>query len=89
MADHYPKQTWLSCVLPDEWQVGTSQTQTNLFNKNRSHISKDQSTAILLNVCPYHSALIDDIATEFHLPDLQAALGDFCTAQSYGQHSGQ
>ena len=89
MADHYPEQTWLSCVLPDEQQVGTSWTQTNLFNKNHSHISKDQSTAILLNVHPYHSALIDDIATEFHLPDLWPALGDFCTAQSYGQRLGR
>ena len=89
MADHYPKQIWLSCVLLEEQQVGTSRTRTNIFNKNCSHISKDQSTAILLNVHPYHSALINDIAIEFGLPDLQAALGDFCTAQSYGQRLGR
>ena len=89
MAVHYPEQAWLSCVLPDEHRVGTSRTRTNLFNKNRSHISKDQSTAILLNVHPYRSALIDDIATEFGLPDLRAALGDFCTGQSYGQRLGR
>lgn len=88
MANHYPEQAWLSCVLPDKQQVGTSRTRTNPFNKNCSHISKDQSTAILLNVRPYRSALINDIAIEFGLPDLQAALGDFCTAQSYGQRLG-
>lgn len=88
MADHYSEQTWLSCVLPDEQQVGTSRTRTNLFNKNHSHISKDQSTAILLNVRPYRSALINDIATEFGLPDPRAALGDFCTAQSFDQRLG-
>lgn len=50
---------------------------------------KDQSIAILLNVCPYHSALINDIATEFGLSDLQGPLHDFCAAQLYGQHLGQ
>ena len=54
---------------------------------------KDQSTAIYLNVRPYHSALIEDIAMEFGLqvPDFRAALGDFysSTAQSYGQQLGR
>jgi hypothetical protein len=90
MAVHYPEQAWLSRVLPDEEQVCTSRTRTSFFDKDRSHISRDQSTAILLNVRPYRSsALINDIATEFGLPDLRAALGDFFTAQSYGQRFGR
>jgi hypothetical protein len=90
MSDHYPEQAWLSRVLPDERQVCTSRTRTTFFDKNRSHISKDQSTAILLNVRPFRSALIEDIAMEFGLPDLRAALGDFyTTAQSYGQRLGR
>ena len=93
MSDHYPEQAWLSRVLPDERQVCTSRTRTTFFDKNRSHISKDQSKAIYLNVCPYRSALIEDIAMEFGLqvPDFRAALGDFysSTAQSYGQQLGR
>ncbi|KJA18321.1 hypothetical protein HYPSUDRAFT_145116 [Hypholoma sublateritium FD-334 SS-4] len=92
MADHYPEQTWLSRVLPEEEAVSTKhfKARTNLFGKKTSIVSDDEMTAIYLNVKPHFKALsISTIANLYNLPDLRGALGDYFQKLSYLDRSGQ
>ncbi|KAG6807171.1 hypothetical protein H0H87_001792, partial [Tephrocybe sp. NHM501043] len=89
MADHYPEQTWLSRVLPDDQPVSNRRRCKTLFEKSKGVVSIDETTAITLNVRPHHQALIDIIAHQYGLPDLRAALGDFAAGWTYVQRNGQ
>jgi hypothetical protein len=81
VAAHYPEAVWLSHALsPDEVNVGgnISRSANSLFTKGRSHLSDDHTTAFLVTHRPHlPNVLVDDAATQFHLPDLRGALGDF------------
>ncbi|KAG1773359.1 hypothetical protein EV702DRAFT_1181125 [Suillus placidus] len=57
MALHYPEATWISTVLPDEQYVGAGKPIISLFTKDHSHISSDDSVAILLTIHPHHPHL--------------------------------
>jgi len=92
MVDHYPEQTWLSRVLPEEALVSMKQfrTKTNLFGKQTSLVSDDNRTAIYLNINPHRKSLsVDAIAALYKLPDLHGALGDFFGQTSYADRLGQ
>jgi len=92
MADHYPEQTWLSRVLPNEAIVSTKRfrAKTNLFGKVASLISEDERTAIYMNVNPHRKSLfVDAIADIYNLPDLHSALGDYFSQVSYADRLGQ
>ena len=58
----------------------------SLFHKERSYVA-DNAITILLNACLHISnASIEDIATQFNLPDLHPALRDYFSGQSYEAH---
>ncbi|KAG2361457.1 hypothetical protein BDR07DRAFT_1287171 [Suillus spraguei] len=89
MVLHYPEVTWISTVLPDEKYTRGSKSITSLFNKDYSHVSSDNSIAILLTCCPHYSNLsIEDASQLFWIPDLCAALGNMISNRSYLQHQG-
>lgn len=92
MADHYPEQTWLSCVLSQEEAISVKQFQvnTNLFGKRSSLVNDDETTAIYLNVNPHFKSLfVDEIATIYNIPDLCGTLGDCFSQLSYTDQSGR
>jgi hypothetical protein len=91
MADHYPEQTWLSQVLPDEEKVTESvfRGTTSLFDKS-TLISGNQMTAIHLTLHPHGRGLsVDAIAQAYQLPDLRAALADYFSGASYAERGGR
>lgn len=80
IADHYPEATWLAHVLPaDELRLnGATSSRPSLFQKARSRLSADMSTAFLVNLRPHYPRVTTREASEqFNLPDLRGALGDF------------
>lgn len=79
VANHYPEATWLSHVLPqDEHQVHGAASRPSLFQKTRSRLSDDQSTAFLVACKPHHtSSWISQASTQFKVPELRAALVDY------------
>lgn len=92
VADHYPEQTWLSHVLPEEEHVSTKKfkARTNLFGMKTSLISDDGVTAIYLNVKPHLCALsVDSISDLYNISDLGSTLGDYFSQISYEEQFGQ
>jgi hypothetical protein len=91
MANHYPEAMRLSCVLPPgDISIPGGASKQSLFNKVRSHISDNHSTAFLVNVTPHHTLTVDDAALLFKLSDFCGALGDyFVLQQTYITHHGQ
>ncbi|KAG1866444.1 hypothetical protein C8R48DRAFT_600483 [Suillus tomentosus] len=90
MTLHYPEATWISTVLPDEQYVGAGKPIASLFTKDRSHISSDDSVAILLTCHPHHPQLsIEEASQLFRIPDLRPALGDLISGRSYLERSGK
>jgi hypothetical protein len=92
MADHYPKATWLSQVLPPgDVTIGNSRPAASLFHKAWRHLSDDQAAAFTVTSKPhYHNISIDTAANLFNIPDLHVALGDkFLLEQMYADHRGQ
>ncbi|KAG1802822.1 uncharacterized protein HD556DRAFT_1489651 [Suillus plorans] len=90
MTLHYPEATWISTVLPDEQYVGAGKPITSLFIKDRSHISSDDSVAILLACRPHYPNLsIEEASQLFRIPDLRSALGDLISGRSYLERNGR
>ncbi|KAG2359014.1 hypothetical protein BDR07DRAFT_1488757 [Suillus spraguei] len=90
MALYYPEATWISTVLPDEQCVSSGKPVISLFIKDHSHISSDDSVAILLTGRPHHPCLsIEETSQMFHIPDLHPVLGDLISGRSYLEHNGR
>lgn len=79
VADHYPEATWLSHVLPrDEHRVTGAASRPSLFQKLRSRLSEDMSTAFLVTRKPHHPLTwIAQASQQFRIPELRAALLDY------------
>ncbi|KAH7908791.1 hypothetical protein BJ138DRAFT_1012076, partial [Hygrophoropsis aurantiaca] len=89
MAIHYPESTWIDAILPEERRISTRK-RGSVFDNIRSHISSDNSTAILLTLKPHYPELsIHDACDLFSLPDLLPALGDYFGGRSYLQRGGR
>ena len=92
MANHYPKTTWLSQVLPaGNIAIGKSVPAKSLFHKSQCHLSDDQAAAFTVTLKPHHRNMtIDAAANLFKFPDFHAALSDyFPVLQTYADHCGQ
>ncbi|KAH7910711.1 hypothetical protein BJ138DRAFT_1087120 [Hygrophoropsis aurantiaca] len=89
MALHFPEATWVSHLLPGEYSVGTMKPVMSLFDKAHSHVSRDNSTAILLTKRPHNVLPIDEAAQTIAIQDLRPALGDFFSGRTYESRRGR
>jgi hypothetical protein len=90
MQIHYPESMWIESVLPEEQSISTRTRRVSVFDNARSHLSSDNSTAILLTLRPHFPNIsIYEASQLLSISDLHPALGDFVSGRSYTHRNGR